>query len=154
MIEDRSGVRSCLLVCLPVLTVLQAVASDEDLANERFVEPGKAIEVHWQIDCGEASTTASKLLTKLVNLKQADCASFSGAVKQGELDNLLDSLQKCGFIYNTPQSRRFQSCPDYALAHRRLASTTDACRRSPGKFTPRRELMRQAHAALECSAQP
>lgn len=149
MTKNNSCECPFLLACL--LVSLQAVANDEDLANERFVEPGKAIEAHWQIDCGQTSAAVSTLLATLADQRELDCGLFNAAMRQDELSNLLDSLQKCGFIYNTKGSRRFQPCPDYAVAHRGLDSATDACRPTTGESTSRLELLQQAQAALDCS---
>ncbi|MGI9289033.1 MAG: hypothetical protein ACR2P1_26915 [Pseudomonadales bacterium] len=152
MTKNKSIKGLFLLACL--LLPLQSSASDEDLANERFVESGKAIELHWQIDCTKTSTAVLALLSGLADLKQGDCESFAAAVQQRELDDLLDSLQKCGFIYNTQGSRRFKPCPDYSLAHRGLGSATKACRRSLDQSASRRELVRQTQVALNCRQKP
>lgn len=154
MSENLSGVRPCLLACLLGLAALQALANDEDLVNERFFESGEAVEVHWQIDCNKTRAAVSTLLSGLADFEQADCEPLAGAVQQHELDDLLDSLQKCGFIYNIPDSRRFKSCPDYALAHRSLGSATKACRRSLDQSASRRELIRQTQVALNCRQKP
>lgn len=147
MIEYKRYIRHSILAGLLVAGSSPALASDDDLLNERFFEPGSAIEVHWQIDCGNTSAAVSALLEQLAEARQANCAA---TLQQVELSNLLDSLQKCGFIYNIKGSRRFQSCPDYALAQRGLKRTTAACRNDPEKFASRLSAVRQAHAALNC----
>ncbi len=147
MIEGSRYIRTFLQAGLLVAISLPAFASDDDLVNERFFEPGSAIEVHWQIDCENTRVAVSTLLDQLSQTHQASCAA---ALQQVELGNLLESLQKCGFIYNIKGNRRFQSCPDYALAQRALARVAAACRNAPGRFASLFGVLRQAQVALNC----
>lgn len=150
MIVNGCCTRPFLLASFMVAISSSTHASNDDLVNERFFEPGKAIEVHWRIDCAKTSTAVSAFLNKLAAPWQANCAAFGGSMQQVELSHLLDSLQKCGFIYNIKGSRRFQSCPNYALAHRGLDTMTAACRDGLVNLASGPSLVRRTQAALTC----
>lgn len=150
MIDCRRLACLCLLAGFLVTSPLQILANDEDLLNERFFEPGRAIEVHWRIDCAKTSKEVLALLVRFAEPKQADCDAISVIVHQDELNDVLDSLKKCGFIYNTKGNRRFQPCPDYALAYRGLSTATDTLRCARTKPASRLELLRNTRAALLC----
>ncbi len=154
MIDSRRRLRLYLLTGLLITSSLHTLATDEDLLNERFFEPGRAIEIHWQIDCAKTDAQVLTLLARLADQRQADCDFKASAVQLDELKALLDSLQKCGFIYNSRGNRRFKPCPDYASAYRGLDTGIDTLRCRSAEPVARLELLRQTRAALSCGQEP
>ena len=94
---------------LPVLLSLSQVSADErsdqeSLANERFPVNSQRIEAQWGVDCGAA--------LEEVRIVADAMGMATGGLVSGH-SKLRETLQLCGFIYNTPGSGLYRSCPDY-----------------------------------------
>jgi hypothetical protein len=96
-----------------VLFLLLAAAAGSDVINERFTVSGLAIEAHWQIDCREV----------LTQYRQLTGAAPSG-LDADVLQTLSGDAQKCGIIYNTPNTGRTVECPDYRQIKAHLDNLT------------------------------
>lgn len=81
----------------------------ENLSNERFPVDKYFLEKQWGVNCDNAVKTTQKWLS--VNPSQ----------HQKKWDVLKwQDLYRCGLLFNTPGTGRFERCPDFNKAHKLL----------------------------------
>ncbi|MCP5301724.1 MAG: hypothetical protein H7A03_00970 [Pseudomonadales bacterium] len=83
-------------------------SADIDAAsNERFPVDRTLLEKQWGINCEQA-----------VDLTLGWLKSGTGMERVAPLP--MRSLKYCGLLFNTPDTGRYQPCPDYESAYQRL----------------------------------
>lgn len=81
-----------------------ATSGNEDsLANERLPVNAAHMETLWEVNCSAAYDQV------LMLARNRNSAPGDSQVQQ----NLLESLKRCGFIYNTPHTQTYRQCPDF-----------------------------------------
>lgn len=112
----------------------------EDLANERFPVDLKLMEKRWGIDCNAAIESTKRFLGKVGS--PSSFLSLGEGVNEKMLQDrvlldrgLLDrevfqldpwetiaweDIYRCGLLFNTHNTGRFQPCPNYSEVYRRL----------------------------------
>ena len=112
ILQQTGSVHRSVLLASSVLAVLLCIgqvsaaepADQEALANERFPVNSQRIEAQWGVDCDAAIEEAD-------SVAEVEAMAAGGSTQQ-HLE-LRETLQLCGFIYNTPDSQLYRRCPLY-----------------------------------------
>jgi hypothetical protein len=103
---------TCSIVLSVFLCAAQAVANNQEaLANERLPVDRYLLEKQWGVNC----TAAVSLTLAWMDDQQGR------SVGDWEMLPWRD-LKYCGLLFNTPDTGRYQSCPDYSKAYRLLSA--------------------------------
>jgi len=91
-----------LLGVVLLLAVVDVVAAESDLVNERVPVSAAAMESHWGVNCA-------------ATVRALGNASAQRAGQ--EHDALGQALAKCRYIHQPPGDGNSNACPDYAALH-------------------------------------
>ena len=99
----------CVAVSLWLHSSLVSAGDGEALVNERFPVDSTLLKKQWNVNC---DNTVNLTLSWLTGQKSQVDKSWDQLPWRG--------LKYCGLLFNTPDTGRYQPCPDFTEAHRQL----------------------------------
>lgn len=107
MLASKKNLRvlkiSALIGICHTLTSQSLPAQTDSIVNERIPVTAQQLESHWKVDCGAALKQAEHFLAKSTEVSH-DVHEDSG---------LHSDIEKCMYIYNSPNSAHYSDMPDY-----------------------------------------